>query len=367
MVAVRCALLLSAFPLFSACSGASEGMSTTDTLSSETTASARTQVSSRPETAIKRENVAAYLAGEGARFTFHGQFEGKSSDVELELRAAYAGDERILYFDNLAYSSRMPDPIFGMGAFARRADGLYTAEVNKVPDDIEKLPRTSIGLMLAHPATVGAKATVSGLRLPGKTVYNKDETYEVAAVERVTVPAGTFDDCVKLTIETTWDQRSHEHATVWLAPGIGPVKVVRATGRIDELTKFTPPPAASTSAHAGETATAKSTSSAAAPPLSPEDKAFVDKLCAESTCAGPRARLELWRTPKGELKRVLYDGDRDRCTHPPRFIFEASGKEHSSWSLERERPREAPLDYERIQAEILDGLTKSQIIVCGGR
>jgi hypothetical protein len=81
-----------------------------------------------------------------------------------------------------------------------------------------------------------------GLPLP----VNVKRTVRLAAVEDVTVPAGTFAGCLRLETETARTRAGHEaqvaRETVWLAPGVGIVKRERTGGAgakptVLELTK----------------------------------------------------------------------------------------------------------------------------------
>lgn len=173
---------------------------------------------------------------EGARFELEGEFRGSKQSSTLELRAVEAGGKKVFYFLDLESSETLVASVFGMGAFVMRPDGIYTAdvlEVKNVPD----LAPEAFGRMLGLPVKVGEKASFTA---PAKSfVPPKDETYAVAGIESVRVPAGTFDNCVRLTVETNIDGE-RESSTVWLAPGVGLVKLARATGRVDELVKHTP-------------------------------------------------------------------------------------------------------------------------------
>ena len=52
----------------------------------------------------------------------------------------------------------------------------------------------------------------------------------VEALEEVTVPAGTFADCVRVHLG--------EESYAWLAPGVGLVRWVYLTGRVEELRDY---------------------------------------------------------------------------------------------------------------------------------
>lgn len=65
---------------------------------------------------------------------------------------------------------------------------------------------------------------------------------EVVAIEDVTTPAGMFESCVKIKINTKITAAlgsSRSTSYQWLAPGIGPVKFETSQDIIFELTSFT--------------------------------------------------------------------------------------------------------------------------------
>ncbi len=172
----------------------------------------------------------------GARFEMAGEFRGTKQTSTLELQAMTVEGMKVFYFMDLEASETLVATVFGMGAFLAKPDGIHTADVLNVRGVAELAPE-AFARMLALPVKVGDKASV---KAPEKQfVPPKEETYTVAAIESVTVPAGTFDNCVRLTIDTNIDGE-RESSTVWLAPGVGVVKLARATGRVDELVKYTP-------------------------------------------------------------------------------------------------------------------------------
>lgn len=169
----------------------------------------------------------------GARYSFVGSFHGKTSTTELELRAVDGQGEKVFHFAEVASASKLVAPTFGLGAFVARADGLYTADALRA-DDLPSIPKSAFHKLVGLPAKVGA---VEKAIVPAKGIVpGIAQTYRVGAIEPVTVPAGTFEGCVRLDIETIIDGEK-DVSSVWLAPGIGPVKFRRATGRVDELTK----------------------------------------------------------------------------------------------------------------------------------
>lgn len=77
------------------------------------------------------------------------------------------------------------------------------------------------------PIVPGATTTLHG----GKRLETT-----VVGPETVTVPAGTFA-CLRLDQREVWETVTHE-GSVWLARGVGTVKRVYVTGRLEVLTAF---------------------------------------------------------------------------------------------------------------------------------
>jgi hypothetical protein len=62
----------------------------------------------------------------------------------------------------------------------------------------------------------------------------------------------------------------------------------------------------------------------------PLDAAVARIVASEPPCAGSRARIDVWRTPSGEVHRLYYHGDLMDCSHPPSIYFDAAGVELES-------------------------------------
>jgi hypothetical protein len=71
------------------------------------------------------------------------------------------------------------------------------------------------------------------------------------------------------------------------------------------------------------------------------------------------ARIEVWRDKTGAIGRLVYDGDLQRCSHPPRSYHDRDGKETAAIPFEPIEPGSPKaLEYDRIHKTQLDGLTK---------
>lgn len=113
-------------------------------------------------------------------------------------------------------------------------------------------------------------------------------------------------------------------------------------------------------------AAARTEPAAGAKPL-PTSPSFaaVRRICA-AECAGPLASFVVLRDAAGEARRVRFDGDLDRCSHPPRIYFDAEGNELLAIPEEPVEPgsaRQKELDAK--QAAMLDGLVEAERLGCG--
>lgn len=59
--------------------------------------------------------------------------------------------------------------------------------------------------------------------------------------QTITVPAGTFKNCAKISLDISHANGKTYSPMIWLAPGVGAVKRILTTGRIDELVSYTIP------------------------------------------------------------------------------------------------------------------------------
>ena len=73
---------------------------------------------------------------------------------------------------------------------------------------------------------------------------NRCADVTAAGCEKVNVPAGKFGRALKINIVDTWPKDdsfpggSQYKSTAWFVKGLGLVKWIRTTGRIDELVSY---------------------------------------------------------------------------------------------------------------------------------
>jgi hypothetical protein len=113
---------------------------------------------------------------------------------------------------------------FTKAGFRIAKDGIYI--VGETLADLGE-PAPAPARAIGFPVKKGATAKVPGF-LP--------TTYTVGARETVKVPAGRYS-AWKITIS----DKVNPSGAVWIAPGVGIVKIRLPSGRVDELAKIEPP------------------------------------------------------------------------------------------------------------------------------
>jgi hypothetical protein len=167
---------------------------------------------------------------EGARWTYRGSFQGRESietrhAVPTEI-AGRAGWLFLLEEDLDASVAETLSPMFGLGAYRRTASGIETADL-MWRSDLKALTDEAFQPMLQLPPVVGAQV------VPDTNLVDRSGGWTVAGYENITVPAGSFRECAR--VELGSDSRA------WLCPGVGLVKWVFVTGRVEELTEWSIP------------------------------------------------------------------------------------------------------------------------------
>jgi hypothetical protein len=89
------------------------------------------------------------------------------------------------------------------------------------------------------------------------------------------------------------------------------------------------------------------------------------RICREASCAGPFAKLELWRDASGGLGVVFFLGDLARCSHPPGIYFDAAGAVR--WTVPMRpvvRGSAEHAELERKHAAEIEGLVRAESLLC---
>ena len=108
--------------------------------------------------------------------------------------------------------------LYGVMFGGRRGDGGGDGQLTTIPYDPPA----------AFPGKLTVGQSVEKAAKVGSGDQQRDVTIklELAAVEDVTVPKGTFEDCLKLVYSTQFGDRSMTR-TIWYAKGVGAVKTER--------------------------------------------------------------------------------------------------------------------------------------------
>ena len=175
----------------------------------------------------------------GTLYTYNGVFNGNKSSGTLRLDRKVLSDKtEVFYFARTNELNREHHIIgsnaFGLGCYFHGKEGVYTVEAfwNFDLDTV-----TSESKQILLPASLKA-GTKWDLQIKGS---DPKTTLEVVGFENVKVTAGEFKDCVKLHRHEIWANGKEYDSYAWFAKGVGMVKWVRSTGRIDELAKVEKP------------------------------------------------------------------------------------------------------------------------------
>ena len=101
------------------------------------------------------------------------------------------------------------------------------------------LPYTPPQVFLPIPIQLGAEWSVKGsVKLPLLGQIQAENRQKAVAIETVSVPVGTFEDCLKITQNNALKSPvlgMELTGTMWLAPDLGPVKLISSGDIVFEL------------------------------------------------------------------------------------------------------------------------------------
>jgi hypothetical protein len=90
----------------------------------------------------------------------------------------------------------------------------------------------------------------------------------------------------------------------------------------------------------------------------------VAKICAHP-CGGNFARITVFRDASGAVGRLMFDGDLEACSHPPRIYFDAQGHESLTIPLEPVVPDSPKAkDLSARQDAQVEGLLEDERLGC---
>lgn len=127
----------------------------------------------------------------------------------------------------------------GLGAYSKGPEGLYTYDC-AWNQDLVKIPPKKPKLFIRAPLRIGD--TVRIMSDDRSSAYE----YRVLGFEALTVPAGRFERALKLEMKMLYADGNSEQSFAWFGNGVGLVKRIRATGRVEELLSYEKPDASRT-------------------------------------------------------------------------------------------------------------------------
>lgn len=161
---------------------------------------------------------------EGGTWTYSATFNGRDmQETRVALPVEVDGVDAWAFFvdedigkDNAIVFSNM----FGLGVYARGAEGLETLPAFWA-GDIVNLTADDAQLLLALPPVKGAATNLN------TSSPDRQGPFTVEGFEALRLPAGRFEGCARIDLG--------QDSKAWLAPGVGLVKWIFVTGRVEEL------------------------------------------------------------------------------------------------------------------------------------
>jgi hypothetical protein len=177
----------------------------------------------------------------GSTYEYDATFDNVATRRSVEVKSTVREGVEAFYFvdgdDGIIGTS-----IFTRGLCIRDREGVATVPCFFAREIQNVRLNNNAALVLAEPPVPGSVVEYRIPPLPEQG-HRKRLRLTVAGFEHVTVPAGEFKDCLKVTVEELWSEGKHGKAVtytghVWLAKDVGVVKWIRTTGRVEVLTAY---------------------------------------------------------------------------------------------------------------------------------
>lgn len=121
--------------------------------------------------------------------------------------------------------------MIGLGAYSKGPEGIYTYDCpwNR---ELAKIPPKKPKLFMRSSLRIGDM-----VKIMSDDLSNAYE-YTVLGFDDLTVPAGRFQKALKLGIKMLYADGNSEQGFAWFGSGVGLIKRIRATGRVEELLSY---------------------------------------------------------------------------------------------------------------------------------
>lgn len=180
----------------------------------------------------------------GAKHTYAGVFQRRGSvtpsrDVyTIATKSVNKDGTDVYYFveeeKGNATVQMLDVNMVGLGAYSKGPEGIYTYDC-PWNQDLAKIPPKKPKLFMRSSLHVGDM-----LKVMSDDRSNAHE-YTVLGFEDLTVPAGRFEKALKLGIKMLYADGNSEESFAWFGSGVGLIKRIRATGRVEELLSYEKP------------------------------------------------------------------------------------------------------------------------------
>lgn len=168
----------------------------------------------------------------GSEYVYNTTLRGNPSTTTIVVKS---GGGKTAYFTEGEGQALIGSSFF-RGLAEERPDGIYAVAIDQDAAIANPPPLMKI---ISLPPKAGETLALQSPELDARaaayahTKRTVDDKITVVGAANVTVAAGTFE---ALQIETK--NHDNEVGKVWLAKGVGVVKWERASGRVDELSRF---------------------------------------------------------------------------------------------------------------------------------
>jgi hypothetical protein len=180
----------------------------------------------------------------GSVYSYDATFEKKQTRASITVKSLKKGKIEAFYFLEEGQTTNV---IIGTGIFAegiciRQTEGLAVVHCFW-EDDVKNVNFEKDAVLILKDAPEKGQSVECHIPPVAQQGHECTMRITVDGTEDVTVPAGTFKDCLKIKVEEICSPGKQGDAItytgwVWLAKGVGVVKWVRTTGRVELLTAF---------------------------------------------------------------------------------------------------------------------------------
>lgn len=183
-------------------------------------------------------NISRYFPlNEGDIYQYHGKYNNKEDTNSFLVNSIFLPNKQKLHYFQRGTTKRDDDffgpNMFGNGLYFVFESKIFTLEAAFI-NEVDNLDFNNKQKLLPESLLSGSKVTIDS------NYNNSKDTIEILGFENINVPFGKFNESLKLKITTSWSNGDIHESFVWLAKGIGVIKWIRATGRIDELVNYIP-------------------------------------------------------------------------------------------------------------------------------